>query len=73
MVLSEVTTRVEAHGHNTVVDIFAGDSIEITKDFGPWAVSPIRVTLDYEKAAWVIERQDDHTGEWQTVYELVVE
>ena len=60
-------------GPEYVVDLHAGERVRITKDFGPWAVPSIRITLDYDKAAWIIERQNDLTGDFETVYELVVD
>lgn len=56
-----------------VVDIFSGDTVKITKDFGPWAVGPLYITLDYDTASWILEVEDDMTGERRVIYQLVVD
>lgn len=35
------------------INISASSTVEISKIYGPWAVLPIRISLDYDKGQWV--------------------
>lgn len=54
------------------VDVSSGDTVHIQKPFGPWAVDDLWITLDYDKASWVIEKED-HEGVRRVIYQLVVD
>jgi hypothetical protein len=52
------------------IEIGSGDRVTIEKLFGPTIFADLRITADYERGCWVIERQWIETGEfieWCTI------
>jgi len=39
------------------IEIGSGDRVTIEKLFGPTVFADLRITADYERGCWVIERQ----------------
>jgi hypothetical protein len=55
--------------HKARIDVTTEGVIEINKEYGPLAYMPIRVSLDYGRCEWVIERADQG-NEWREVMRI---
>lgn len=55
---------------DAIVEVTAGASVTLTKPYGPWAVRDLRVRLDYEKNARVIQAEHLNDAEWSVVAEV---
>lgn len=70
----ESTVSMTEANEEICVEIGTGNVVRIDKLYGPWAVSQIRLRLDYDPGEWVVEREDDPLmGKWVEVARFAAE
>ena len=55
----------QEEGETVTVQIGSHNRLVVEKAFGPTVFADLRLTLDYKRGCWVVERKRCDTGDWR--------